>query len=166
MKETEYLFGNLKIIEDLKKIPVFEPFSQEELKTLLNMSKLRVYRSGETIIQEGDIDRWVFFLISGKVKISKKGETVTVIKRLGDIFGEMRFIDNAPRSAAAIAEGETVCIAVDSEYVDEITGKDKIAFGYILYRVISEILAERLRVATKELMALKKMRGTSFWKND
>ncbi len=105
-----------------------------------------------------------FFLISGTVKISKKGETVTVLKRLGDIFGEMRFIDNAPRSAAAIAEGETACIAVDSEYVDEITGKDKIAFGYILYRVISEILAERLRVATKELMALKKMRGSSFWK--
>ncbi len=74
MKETDYLFGNLKIIEDLRKIPVFEPFSQEELKMLLNMSKLRVYRSGETIIQEGDIDRWVFFLSAALLKFPKKGK--------------------------------------------------------------------------------------------
>lgn len=164
MKETDYLIGNMKILEDLKKMPVFEPFSQEELTTMLNMSKLRIYRSGETIIQEGNIDPWVYFLVSGRIKISKKGETVTVIRRQGDIFGEMRFIDNAPRSASAHAEGDTVCIAVDSEYVEKLTGKDKIAFGYILYRVISEILAERLRTVTKELMALRGKRGISFWK--
>ena len=164
MKETDYLVGNLKIIDDLKKMPVFEPFSEDELQTLLNMSKLRMYKPGETIIQEGNIDRWVFFLVSGKIKITKKGESIAVLNRAGDIFGEMRFIDNAPRSAAALAEKDTVCIAVDSEYVDKLTGKDKIAFGYILYRVISEILVQRLRVATKELMALKGKKGLSFWK--
>ena len=164
MKETDYLVGNLKIIDDLKKMPVFEPFTREELTMLLNMSKLRRYRQGETIIQEGNIDRWVYFLVSGKVKIAKKGESVTVIGRAGDVFGEMRFIDNAPRSAAAIAEGEVVCIAVDSNYVDKLSGKDKVTFGYILYRVISEILVDRLRVATKELIALKGKKGLSFWK--
>ena len=73
MKETDYLIGNLKLLDDLKKMPVFEPFSQDELQTLLNMSKLRMYKAGETIIQEGNIDRWVYFLVSGKVKIIKKG---------------------------------------------------------------------------------------------
>jgi CRP-like cAMP-binding protein len=164
MKETDYLVGNLKLIDDLKKMPVFEPFTREELTMLLNMSKLRRYRQGETIIQEGNIDRWVYFLVSGKVKIAKKGETVTVIGRAGDVFGEMRFIDNAPRSAAANAEGEVVCIAVDSDYVDKLSGKDKVTFGYILYRVISEILVDRLRVATQELMALKGKKGLSFWR--
>jgi CRP-like cAMP-binding protein len=164
MKQTDYLVGNLKIIEDLKKMPVFEPFTQEELTMLLNMSKLRKYRPGETIIQEGNIDRWVYFLVNGKVKITKKGETVASIGRAGDVFGEMRFIDNAPRSAAAIAEGDVVCIAVDSDYIDKLSGKDKVTFGYILYRVISEILVDRLRVATKELIALKGKKGLSFWK--
>lgn len=164
MKETDYLIGNLKLIEDLKKIPVFEPFSQDELQMLLNMSKLRIYQTGETIIEEGNIDRWVYFLVKGKVKIFKKGEVVTMLHRRGDVFGEMRFIDNAPRSAAAIAEGETVCIAVDSKYMDKLSGDDKIAFGYLLYRVISEILVDRLRVATKELSALKGKKLGAFWK--
>ena len=76
----------------------------------------------------------------------------------------MRFIDSAPRSAAAIAKSETVCIAVDGDYVDKLSSKDKVTFGYILYRVISEILVERLRRTTKEFMALKGKKGISFWK--
>ena len=164
MKETDYLVGNLKIAEDLKKIPVFKPFTQDELQTLLSMSKLRRYRTGETIIQEGNLDSWVYFLVSGKVEITQKEKTLAVIDRPGNIFGEMRFIDNAPRSAAATAKGETVCIAVDGDYVDKLSSKDKVTFGYILYRVISEILVERLRRTTKEFMALKGKKGIAFWK--
>mgnify|MGYP001828829779 FL=1 len=87
-----------------------------------------------------------------------------MIDRPGDIFGEMRFIDNAPRSAAATAKAETVCIAVDGDYVDKLSSKEKVTFGYILYRVISEILVERLRRTTKELMEMKGKKGISFWK--
>jgi len=164
MKETDYLAGNLKIAEDLKKMPVFEPFTQDELQTLLSMSKLRRYKAGESIIQEGNLDSWVYFLVSGKAEITQKEKTLVVIDRPGDIFGEMRFIDNAPRSAAATAKVDTVCIAVDGDYVDKLSSKDKVTFGYILYRVISEILVERLRRTTKELMAQKGKKGISFWK--
>ena len=164
MKETDYLVGNLKIAADLKKMPVFEPFTMDELQTLLSMSKLRRYKAGETIIQEGNIDSWIYFLISGKAEITQKGKTLALIDRPGDIFGEMRFIDNAPRSAAAIAKGGAICIAVDSNYVEKLSSKDKVTFGYILYRVISEILVERLRRTTKEFMALKGKKGIAFWK--
>jgi CRP-like cAMP-binding protein len=163
MKETDYLNGNTKIISDLKKIPVFEPFKQEDLQKLLMMSKLRVYESGETIIQEGNVDAWVYFLVYGNVKIIKKDNEVALLKRRGDVFGEMRFIDNTPRSASAVAEGDTVCLSVDTEYIEKLTGDDKIAFGYILYRVFSEILAERLKRATQELLDLKGKSGIKFW---
>jgi CRP-like cAMP-binding protein len=164
MKETDYLLGNEKIIDDLKKMPIFEPFKQEELQTLLNMSKLRTYKSGEEIIQEGNVDPWVYFLIYGKVRITKKEKSVTIIRRRGDIFGEMRFIDSSPRSASAFAEEDVACIAVDTEYVEKLTGNDKIAFGYVLYRVFSEILSERLRAVTRELMEIKGKDALKFWK--
>jgi CRP-like cAMP-binding protein len=164
MKETDYLLGNEKIIEDLKKMPIFEPFKQEDLLTLLNMSKMRTYRSGEAILQEGNVDSWVYFLVYGKVKISKKGKMITTLHRKGDVFGEMRFIDSAPRSASAHADGDVACIAVDTEYVEKLTGNDRVAFGYIIYRVFSEILAERLRLLTKELMNTKGKDAFKFWK--
>lgn len=165
MKETDYLIGNEKIIDDLKKMPIFRPFTQSDLQTLLNMSKLRTYKSGETIIQEGNIDSWVYFLIYGKVKIVKKNKEVTILQRKGDIFGEMRFIDSSPRSASAYADGDVACIAVDTEYVEKLTGNDKVAFGYIMYRVFSEILANRLRSLTRELITLKGKDASRKWMN-
>ena len=35
MKETDYLLGNEKIIDDLKMMPIFAPFNQGDLQTLL-----------------------------------------------------------------------------------------------------------------------------------
>jgi CRP/FNR family cyclic AMP-dependent transcriptional regulator len=164
MKETDYLLGNEKIIDDLKKMPIFAPFTQNDLQTLLNMRKLRTYKSGETIIQEGNIDSWVYFLIYGKAKIVKKNKEITILQRKGDIFGEMRFIDSSPRSASVYAVGDVACIAVDTEYVENLTGNDRLAFGYIMYRVFSEMLANRLRSLTKELVALKGGDALKSWK--
>jgi CRP/FNR family cyclic AMP-dependent transcriptional regulator len=164
MKETDYLLGNENIIDDLKKMPIFEPFTQSDLQTLLNMSKLRTYKSGEAIIKEGSIDPWVYFLIYGKIKIVKKEKELTILQRKGDIFGEMRFIDSSPRSASAYADGDVACIAVDTEYVEQLTGNDKVAFGYIMYRVFSEMLANRLRSLTKELIAIKGKDALKSWK--
>ncbi|MGV7223073.1 MAG: Crp/Fnr family transcriptional regulator [Nitrospinales bacterium] len=163
MKETDYLLGNEKIIDDLKMMPIFAPFNQGDLQTLLNMSKLRTFKSGEAIIQEGNIDSWVYFLIYGKVKIVKKGKEITLLQRKGDVFGEMRFIDSSPRSASAFARGDVACIAVDTEYVDKLAGNDKLAFGYIIYRVFSEILTERIRALTKEIIDIKGKDALKIW---
>ena len=163
MKESEYLFGNKKVIEDLKKIPVFEPLKDEDLQILMQMSKLRSYKSGEAIIEEGNVDYWMYFLVYGKVRIIKDDKEITIIKRKGDVFGEMRFIDDAPRSAAVYADGNTVCLAVDTNYINKLTGDDEVAFGYIIYRIFSAILAERLRLVTQELMEAKGKKGIKFW---
>jgi len=127
------------------------------------MSKLRMYKSGETIISEGSIDHWMYFIIYGRVKITKGNKEVAVLKRRGDVFGEMRFIDSAPRFASVRAEGETVCLAVDTDHIEHMAGAEKITFHYVLYRIISEILAERLRHATRELIEHKGKSNINFW---
>ena len=64
----------------------------------------------------------------------------------------------------ALKDADVACIAVDTEYVDKLTGNDKLAFGYIMYRVFSEILADRLRSLTKELIAIKGKDALKTWK--
>lgn len=164
MKETDYLEGNTKLIADLQKIDVFAPFTKEELQKLLSMSKLRVYQTEETIVQEGNTDTWVYFLVYGNVRILRQNKEVAILKRRGDVFGEMSFIDNTPRSASAVADGDTVCLSLDTTALNELAGDDRIAFGYILYRVFSEILAQRLKAATKELLELKGKDDITYWK--
>ncbi len=155
MIESDYLKGNIIFLEKLKEIPTLSTFSEKELKGLLELSKIRKYEPGELILEEGFFDAWIYFLVSGEVKIVKHGEDVSILKRVGDIFGEMGIIDGSPRSASVYAVDQTVCLATDASYIDRLSENDRVAFCYILYRIFSEILADRLRLTTEELIKEK-----------
>lgn len=155
MIESDYLKGNISFLEKLGEIPTLSAFSEEELKGLLELSRIRKYEPGELILEEGFFDAWIYFLISGKVKIVKHGEDLSILQRVGDIFGEMSIIDGSPRSASVYAVDKTVCLATDASYIDRLSDNDRISFCYILYRIFSEILADRLRLTTEELIKEK-----------
>lgn len=162
MQETDFLRGNQRVLNDIKKFEIFEPFQDDELHHLMSMSKIRKYNPGETIFDQGSADTWLYFMVYGKVRLVKDGKPVALLQRRGDVFGEMGAIECAPRSASAVAVGETVCLATDIYYIEQLTGNDKLAFGYVIYRVFSGVLADRLRITTEELMALKG-RSIQIW---
>jgi CRP-like cAMP-binding protein len=163
MKESKNLIDTRNLVVDLKELPVFKPLSKENLQHLLRMSRFRIYKPGEVIIEEGSLDNWIYFLVYGKVRLVKQDREISVLTEGGDLFGEMRFIDGAPRSASAYADGDTVCLALDTAYVEQLSGEDKLSLGYILYRILAGILAEKLREATQELMQFKGRSNISFW---
>lgn len=162
MKETDFLAENERVLNDIKKFEIFEPFHEDELRHLLSMSKIRQYKPGETIFEQGSADTWLYFLIYGKVRLIKDGKPVVLIERRGDVFGEMGAIECAPRSASAVAHGKTVCLATDIYYIEQLSGSDKLAFGYVSYRVFASVLASRLRSTTSELLAFKG-RSIQIW---
>jgi CRP-like cAMP-binding protein len=162
MQETDFLRGNQRVLNDIKKFEIFEPFQDDELHHLMSMSKIRKYKAGETVFDQGSADTWLYFLVYGKVRLIKDGKPVALLQRRGDVFGEMGAIECAPRSASAVTVGETVCLATDIYYIEQLTGNDKLAFGYVIYRVFSGILADRLRVTTEELLELKG-RSIKIW---
>lgn len=163
MKETSFLTQNTRVLNDIKKLPIFEPFQEEELLNLLSMSKIRQYKPGEVIFEQGSADTWLYFLIYGKVRLVKAGKPVALLEGRGEVFGEMGAIDCAQRSASAHAHGETVCLASDIYYIEQLSGMEKLAFGYVTYRVLSSVLAGRLRSTTSRLLGLKD-RTIQNWK--
>ncbi len=163
MKASTFLENNATIIESLKSIDVLEPFEDSELHRLLEMSKICKYKAGECIVQEGRFDTWLYFLMFGRIKISKKDKEITILERKGEIFGEMGALDSSRRSASAHALTDTVCLATDMFYIDKLKGNDKIAFGYVLYRLLAEILSRRLRQTTDALIQAKGKINLKFW---
>ena len=155
MIESDYLKDNFKFLKKLRQIRTFDAFSEDDLKRFLTLSKVRKYQAGEVILAEGYFDCWIYFLVSGKVKIVKHTQALTVLERTGDVFGEMGIIDGSPRSATAYAMEETVCLATDASYIDRLSGNDRVAFCYVLYRIFAEMLANRLRLTSEELIQLR-----------
>ena len=88
------------------------------------------------IIKEGDLDPWLYFLLSGKLRISKEGMEIVTIDKKGEIFGEMRIIDSMKRSASVFAVGKTICLAVDTSAKNRISDQDpmdeKLGFSVVV----------------------------------
>ena len=162
MQETDFLKGNQRVLNDIRKFEIFEPFQDDELQHLMTMSKIRKYNPGEKIFEQGSADTWLYFLVYGQVRLMKENQSMALLQRRGDMFGEMGAIECAPRSASAVAVGETVCLATDIYYIEQLTGTDKLAFGYVIYRVFSGVRADRLRRTTDELMEFKG-RSIKIW---
>ena len=155
MIESDYLKDNSDLTQKLRQIPTLELFDEKELQGALQLSKIRKYEPGELILEEDSYDSWIYFLISGQARIAKHEGELTVLKRRGDVFGEMCIIDGSARSASVYAIDETVCLAIDASYIDRLSGNDKLAFCYILFRVFAECLANRLRLTDEEFIKAK-----------
>ena len=160
MIESKYLKENIENIQRLMSIEALRHFETRNLGKLLRLSKIRQYEDGEQIIQEGDMDPWLYFLLSGRIRISKAGEDIGSISKKGEIFGEMRIVDDQSRSASVYADGQTVCLAVDTSAGNRFTSSEekdeRLDFLLLLYRIFAEYMTARLRLTNDELVRAKR----------
>ncbi|MFP4039090.1 MAG: cyclic nucleotide-binding domain-containing protein [Desulfosudaceae bacterium] len=162
MIESKYLKDNIQNIQKLMTIPALKDFETRNLSKILRLSKIREYEDGEAVIKEGDVDPWLYFLLSGQVRIKKKGVEITTISTTGEIFGEMRIVDDKARSATVYADGHTVCLAVNTSAYQRFTTdnsggnkEEAMDFVLLLYRIFAEYMSARLRLTNDELINAK-----------
>ncbi|MBI5562148.1 MAG: cyclic nucleotide-binding domain-containing protein [Deltaproteobacteria bacterium] len=155
MKQSDYLNENSAILNSLKKLPLLGSLEERHVKGLVKLCRVTQYEPGEVIFKEGDFDQFIYFLLSGKVKVIKGGTDVTSLGRTGDIFGEMCLIDATPRSATVAAVEPTNCLKMDVFYIKRLPEEERNSSLYIIYRVFCEILSNRLRLTTEELSLAK-----------
>jgi CRP/FNR family transcriptional regulator, cyclic AMP receptor protein len=110
----------------------------------------RRVKNKEQLIQEGSPVAWVIFLLQGEFLVSAK--EVGEIARLGvgEVVGEMSFVDSAPPSATVTAVGEGLALFLDKEAMSRKLETD-LAFGCRFYRALAMLLADRLRGTVRRL---------------
>ncbi len=155
MTENEFLNDNQETIQYLKKIPALECFSERDLETFMRFSEVKTYKENTIIIEENTLDDRVFYLINGKAKVMKNGRELIILRRTGDVFGEIGVVTGIARSASVYAAGPTTCLIVQTSQIDNLNEENRLTFKYVLYRGFAEILANRLKRTTEELMDAK-----------
>lgn len=93
---------------------IFAGVLGEELAALEPEGHLRSFKAGEVIFSAGDAGDGFYVVEKGRVRICvvvghSEPRTLAMIGQ-GDYFGEMAVIDDAPRSATAIADVDTVAL--------------------------------------------------------
>jgi CRP/FNR family transcriptional regulator, cyclic AMP receptor protein len=152
MSENEFINDNSETITHLRKIPALECFSEKDLKEFLRFSEVKTFSENEVIIEENSKDDRVFYLITGKAKVVKNGKELIILRRTGDVFGEIGVVNGVARSATVIAASPTMCVSVRLSEINKLDAKNRLTFKYMIFRGFAEILANRLKKTTEELL--------------
>jgi CRP-like cAMP-binding protein len=143
------------VTHTLRQVLTQDLLDEDELEGLARISRIESFDVGDTIITEGSYGGWVYYLLTGKIRIVKRGREMATLQRIGDLFGEMGFIDYGMRSASVMAVTKVTCLRINLAHIDRLPTNNRYAFRYTLYRGFSEALAERLRVMTEKYLATK-----------
>ncbi|MFH1079047.1 MAG: cyclic nucleotide-binding domain-containing protein [Pseudomonadota bacterium] len=121
---------------------------------MLQIASYEKYQDGQIIFKEGDSGDWVYVVEAGSVELSKTvGGTkivIEVLRREGDVFGEMAFIADISRTATACAIGPTTVGIIDRIYLDDEFNRLSGSFQAIL-----KSLVLRLKKTTETIAQAK-----------
>lgn len=141
----------------LKKIYLFNKLNEDELKHILNIASATSYKKDTVIFNEGDKGDAFYVVLKGNIRISTNvpgvGEEALAILKKGDYFGEMSLIDNAPRSASAISNEDTVLLKItDANFRNLLVNDHNIAYK-LLWELV-KTLSKRLRETDNKLKTI------------
>ena len=117
----------------------------------------RSFRTGQIICAEGDPGDSMFFLIEGSVTVEKKTSTTGAATKIlttlaaGDYFGEMSLFDQQPRSASAVAGGETRLAVLPKTAFDSLLQNDSAVGLSVLFAMI-RTSSDRIRRLSSQVI--------------
>ncbi len=138
----------------LKKIYLFQYLDDNELEHILNIASAKIYKEEAVIFNEGEKGDAFYVVLKGSVRISTVvpgvGEEALAVLKKGNYFGEMALIDNAPRSAAAVANEDTVFLKItDANFRNLLVNDRKLAYK-LLWGLV-KTFSKRLRETDNKL---------------
>jgi len=136
-----------EIIANLRTQRNFEHMPEEMLRRLLRVMTVRHYEHGAIIMEQGQDFASTCILLKGWVAIFVDNKHIVTLRRVGDIVGEMSFVNEGPCTATVKAEAACDLILISKSDLAELGDTN---FYIWLCRVLSDKLKR-----TSELLSKK-----------
>lgn len=138
----------------LKKIPVFEGFSERELAALERVLHRREYLPEELIIRQDEPGLGMYIIQSGQAVVTTGRDKVQLSQLSdGDFFGELSLLDETPRSATVVAKTHCLILGFFQSDLFGLIERDP-RFGVKIVIRLAKIMGDRLRHANQQVLAL------------
>lgn len=142
-----------QLLATVRRLQMFKYLSYSELLRVIDIAEERHVPMGATIFQRGDVERAAYIIVEGRVQVRTSNVIIAVLES-GQHFGEMALVDDEPRSADALAMGETRLLVVPRGAFYELMRKNPMLAVKLLWSFLKAITV-RLRRTTGELSLVK-----------
>jgi hypothetical protein len=144
----EYYKTGRAVVNQLRALPIFEGLGDGELRKIARLFSQKLYRSGEPVFQKGDPGEQAYIVMRGQVNIFLDDpEHPVATMQSGQIFGELAFLDNAPRSVTAVASQASILLIAHRAAFNDLTQKEP-HLGLAVMRNMALDFSHKLRRAT------------------
>ncbi|RMG94446.1 MAG: cyclic nucleotide-binding domain-containing protein [Deltaproteobacteria bacterium] len=141
----------------LGKMPLFDGLLPAHLRRIAALSEIVDVPKGEAVFHHGDPGDGLYLVLDGAIRISRNvsgmGEEALAILRPGQYFGEMSIVDDAPRSADAIAHEPSRLLRLPKDDLRDLMFVDRELAYELLWRFV-RTLSSRLRESNDRLLML------------
>jgi CRP-like cAMP-binding protein len=133
-----------------KVLYIFGLLTDADIAWMARTGARREIKDGEILIHEGRPIGTIIMLLQGECVVTDRvlGEVARL--GVGEILGEMSFVDSTSPSATVTAAGEGLALFLDRETLARKLEADA-AFGCRFYRALAIFLADRLRGVVRRL---------------
>lgn len=144
-------------LEILAQIDIFAGLPPVHLRRVVDIGTQEHYKKGARVFAEGDAGDKFYLILDGAVRISRfvpgMGEEALAVLRGGAYFGEMSLVDEAPRSAAAIAHESCRLFVVHRSDLEDLLFVDRDLAYELLWNLV-RTLSRRLRATNDKMTFL------------
>ena len=143
-------------LNDLRKSPLFQGLSDEELQQLMDMAEPVSMRAGECLIRQGDAGDSAYVLTKGEFEIQKQsGQSLIKIdmRNPGDVVGEMALLSRTTRSASVIARTDGEVCRIPQEAFEKLLSSNSKAALAVLHWVMDRLNQNEALLHQQEKMA-------------
>ena len=132
--------GEVRVQQDervslIQRIGLFNRIEPAELKSIAQAMTESTYKDGEVLFLEGDPGDRLYLIFAGAmhVYVERQDSIITYDHlQVGECFGEMALVEDAPRSATVKSEGASLCLTLSKEeFLDLLDRNPNIALEMI-----------------------------------
>jgi Cyclic nucleotide-binding domain/Acetyltransferase (GNAT) domain len=124
-------------------ISVFHGFTDDEVERCLARSNVIECAKGDRVLKKGGVARNIFVVLDGTLE-ARDGDQVVGVIRTGEVFGEMAFLLERPRTLDVDAASDSVrVLSLSERTIRKMVSEDSDVAAKLLFNV-SKMLCVRL----------------------
>lgn len=114
----------------LRRVELFADTPDRVLAGVAQVLEEIEFASGETVIEAGAVEDWLFIVVDGELEVVKGGHRIVIPE--GGVVGELAVLDPQPRSADVVARTAALTFRLRKPAFDEVMStRPEIARGVV-----------------------------------